>query len=98
MNVTHIIHTFAQSIQSAPINPFPDPKSDSISIIANIVFGIIGALCLFMVVFGGFKYTMSKGNADEVAKAKNTIVYAFVGLVVSVAAVTIVSFFLDRIK
>lgn len=66
--------------------------SATISVVLNIVFTVIGAISVLIIVLAGFKFITSSGRPEEVAKAKNTIIYAAVGLIVCIFAVTIVSF------
>lgn len=65
--------------------------------ILMITFAVIGAISVIMVIIGGIKYTGSQGDPAGTAKAKNTIIYALVGVVISVFAVTIVQFAIKRI-
>jgi hypothetical protein len=58
----------------------------------TIVFGIIGGLSFIMVAYGGFTYATSQGDPEKTAKAKNTIIYALIGLLVSLMAYTITEF------
>ncbi len=60
--------------------------------ILQVVFGILGGIAVIMIVFGGFMYTTSAGDAGKVKNAKNTILYAVVGLIVAIFATAIVSF------
>lgn len=60
--------------------------------ILQVVFGILGGIAVIMIIFGGFMYSTSAGDAGKVKNAKNTIIYAIVGLVVAVFATAIVSF------
>lgn len=69
-----------------------DPGQDSLDSIINIVFGIAGGLALIFVVVGGFRYIISRGEPAAVAQGKNTIIYALVGLVVTIFAYAIVRF------
>ncbi len=64
----------------------------TIAIILNIVFSVVGAVSVLIIVLAGFKFITSSGKPEEVAKAKDTILYAAIGLIVCVFAVTIVSF------
>jgi Type IV secretion system pilin len=57
---------------------------------------VIGALAVFMVIFGGFKYLMSGGDSGKVTEAKNTILYALLGLAVVIFARALVSFALNQ--
>lgn len=58
----------------------------------SIVFVITGAIAVMMVVIGGIKYASSQGDAQATAKAKNTVIYALVGLALSIFATAIVGF------
>ncbi len=67
-----------------------------LSSIISIVFSIIGALSVAFVVYGGLKYTLSGGEPAGIKKAKETIIYAVVGIVVSLLAFGIVNFVTGR--
>ena len=58
----------------------------------NTVFVWAGILCVIMIVISGIEYAISIGNPGRVSKAKNTIMYAAVGLVIIIAAAAIVNF------
>ena len=62
------------------------------TVISNTAMFLIGALCVLMVVFGGFRYVISGGDAAKVTTAKNTILYAIIGVIVAVLAYAIVNF------
>jgi hypothetical protein len=61
-----------------------------IQTVINILLFIIGILSVIMIIFGGIKYTTSAGDKSKVDSAKNTIMYAVVGLVVSIVAFALV--------
>lgn len=83
-------NTFGLNLSTLP-NPAGTANNNVIQIILNIVFGIVGALSFLFVVIGGFRYITSQGDPQSVAKAKGTIIYALVGLVVAILAESIVS-------
>ena len=58
----------------------------------DIISYAIGAIAVFMVIFGGFKYLTSGGDSGKVGEAKNTILYALLGLAVVIFARALVSF------
>ena len=66
--------------------------------VLNAVFGIVGILAVGLIIFGGVRYTISQGDAGKVKKAKDTIMYAVIGLVVTLAAFAIVNFVLTSIN
>lgn len=62
--------------------------------IVNILLFIIGAISVIMLIIGGIRYTISGGDSSAVTSAKNTIMYAIVGIIVAVLAFAIVNFVL----
>lgn len=67
-----------------------------IKTVINVLSMIVGAICIIMIVFGGFRYMTSGGESAGVSGAKNTILYAVVGLVVVLLAQAIVRFVFSR--
>ena len=60
--------------------------------ITTILLFIIGAVAVIMLIIGGFRYIISAGDASKVQGAKNTILYALVGIVVAILAYAAVNF------
>jgi len=65
--------------------------------ITNTMLFIIGALSVIMLIFGGLRYVISGGNATAITAAKNTILYAIVGLVVALLAYAVINFVLTTL-
>jgi len=65
--------------------------------ILQIIMGVLAAVAVLMVTIGGFRYVTSEGNPENTKKARSTIVYALIGLVVAISAEAIVSFFLNGV-
>jgi hypothetical protein len=72
----------------------PDAGADpgKIQTLTNIFFGILGAVALLIITIAGFRFVIHQGEPQEVAKARNSIIYAVVGLVVALSAWSIVSY------
>ena len=66
--------------------------------IVNVLLYIIGAVSVIMLVLGGIRYTISQGDSSAVTSAKNTILYAVIGLVVAILAYAIVNFVLTGLN
>ena len=66
--------------------------------IVNILFVVLGIASVLMIIIGGIRYTTSNGDSGQVTSAKNTIMYAVVGLVVAIMAYAIVNFVLGSFK
>lgn len=62
--------------------------------VTNVALFVIGAVAVIMLIIGGVRYVVSAGDQAAVTGAKNTIMYAVIGIVVaflSYAAVNFVS-------
>ncbi len=66
--------------------------------VTNIVLYIVGIISVLMLVWGGLRYILSGGDSKKITDAKNTILYAIVGLIISVLAYAIVRFVLNGIS
>lgn len=65
--------------------------------IINVFSLVVGAISVIMIIIGGFRYIISNGDSGGVSGAKNTILYAIVGLVIVLFAQVIVRFVLTNI-
>ncbi len=66
--------------------------------VVNVLLFIIGAISVIMLIIGGIRYTISAGDSGNVTAAKNTILYAIVGLVIAILAFAIVNFVLGKLS
>ena len=64
--------------------------------IINVFSLLIGIVAVIMLMIGGFKYITSSGDTNNINSAKNTIIYALVGLVVVALAQVMVQFVLNK--
>lgn len=86
-------------ISPPDISPLPKTSADSgrIRTVLTVIFSTLGAISVMMIVIGGIKYSGSQGDPQGVSKAKGTIIYAIVGLIVAILAVSLVDFVLGRV-
>ena len=63
--------------------------------VTNVLLYILGAVAVIMIIVGGIKYTISNGDSSQITSAKNTILYAVIGLIVALLAYAIVNFVVD---
>jgi hypothetical protein len=66
--------------------------------VLDIFSVIVGIAAVVMIVVGGLKYTISGGDSTRVSGAKDTILFAIVGLVVVALAQIIVHFVLQNVQ
>ncbi len=64
----------------------------------RLLMVLVGMLSVVFIVAGGIQMVYSRGNASNVTKARETILYACIGLVVAIAAYAIVTFILAGIE
>lgn len=67
-----------------------------ITTIVNILSIVVGVAAVIMIMVGGFRYVTSGGDSNNVTSAKNTILYAVIGLIIVGLAQAIVQFVLKR--
>ena len=78
--------------------PTVSASSSELQTILQVLFAIIGALAVLFIVIGGFSYVTSSGNPQAMQKARRTIMYSVIGLLVAVFAEAIVTFVLGSLK
>lgn len=66
--------------------------------ITNILLFVIGAIAVVMLIIGGIRYVVSSGDQNAVTSAKNTILYAIIGIVVAFLAYAAVNFVTSQLK
>lgn len=71
--------------------------NDILHTIINLFSMVVGVISVIMIIYGGFKYITSGGDSGNVGNARNTIVYALVGLVIVALAQFMVRFVLTKV-
>lgn len=96
--LTYLLAKISNSNLNLPKINAPAGANGPVAKILTLVWIISAALSLLFVVIGGFKYTTSNGDPNQIASAKNTILYAVIGLVITIFAFTIVNFALSKVS
>ena len=73
-----------------------DLTTDVTSLI-NVVIGLLGILAVVVIILGGVQYMLSNGDSSKVKKAKDTILYGVIGLVIVILAAAIVNFIIAKV-
>jgi hypothetical protein len=63
-----------------------------IQTLVNVLLFILGAIAVVMIVIGGIRYATSNGDSGSIKTAKDTILYAVIGLIAAIMAYAIVNF------
>lgn len=66
--------------------------------VADVLLFLVGAVSVIMLIIGGIRYVISAGDQQAVTNAKNTILYAIVGIVVAFLAFAAVRFVVGRLE
>lgn len=66
--------------------------NEGIKTIVNMMLFLLGVIAVIMIIIGGFRYATSNGDPGTTKAAKDTILYAVIGLVVAILAYAIVNF------
>ncbi len=74
-----------------------DTLKDNVTSIINGVIAALGIVAVIVIIIGGVSYMTSSGDAGKVKKAKDTILYGVIGLVICVLAFAIVNFVISNI-
>ncbi len=77
-------------------NPVLGPDGVLTKVIKILVI-VTAAASVIMMMVGGFRYAISAGDPSNINAAKNTILYAIVGLIIAIIAQSIVSFVISRL-
>jgi hypothetical protein len=72
--------------------------SEGLANITQVAMGLVGALAVIALIVGGIQLALSAGDAKRYQQARETILYAVVGIAVAIAAYAIVGFIADSVK
>lgn len=70
----------------------PQDAESIIPLITNTLLTIAGIISVIMIIVGGIMYSLSAGDSGKATKAKDTILYSVIGLVITMLAYAIVTF------
>lgn len=79
-------------------HPSDAASGNIVKTIISIVIQITAAICLLMITIAGFRYIVSQGDPQAVGKAKNAIIFALVGLIITILAQGLVLFVFKSIS
>lgn len=95
-----ILQSLAQLLGSPSEYGIPDTASvgnSQVGSVFNLVLMIAGAVSVITVIVGGILYALSVGDSAKTAKAKDTIIYAVIGLIIVSSAFAITNFIIGRV-
>ena len=98
--ITHYAITIAQVVNTNDIK-LPNKNvtliGPKIQLAFQTISVIMGAIAVLIIAIAGFQYIISAGDSAKIAKAKDAIIYALIGLTISAFAFTIVTFVIGNV-
>ncbi|MEX0934226.1 MAG: hypothetical protein WDZ42_00320 [Candidatus Saccharimonadales bacterium] len=79
----------------------PDTEGDLFTIfqtVANTLLLLLGAIAVIMLIIGGIRYVVSQGDSSAIESARNTILYAIIGIVIAFLAFAAVRFVAGQLE
>lgn len=74
-----------------------DGDGGLIKTVVNVLLWAVGILSVIMIIFSGFRYITSSGDASKTKSAQSTLIYSVVGLIVAIMAWAIVNMVIKRL-
>ncbi len=96
--VNDIANPLSDGSACAKGNGQGDNLNDIFKTVANILLFVVGAVAVIMLIIGGLRYVTSNGDQNAVTGAKNTIMYALIGIVVAFLAFAAVNFVTSQLE
>ena len=91
----------SSGINAATTNEMKNKQIDGnngvIRTVSNILIWVVGIVLVIMIMWSGFKYITAAGDTSKVASAKNSLIYAIVGLIIAILAYAIVNFVIEHL-
>lgn len=92
-----LITTLAATIGTVGDAETESDLTGNITNILNAIIGVLGIVAVVVIIIGGVGYMTSSGDAGKVKKAKDTILYGIIGLIVVALSFAIVNFVIGNI-
>lgn len=94
------LYWLAAPATTVPVDNIPkvDVNAGTLGAILTAVFTLVGGLATLFLLIGSARYVASNGDQGQMTQAKNTILYAVIGIVVSLSAFAIVQFVVGQLS
>ena len=94
--MTKLLTTLAKQLPDQ-VGPDGDTFKEDIVNIVNGIIAVLGIVAVIVIIIGGIGYMTSSGDSTKVKKAKDTILYGIIGLIICVLAFAIVNFVIANV-
>ena len=90
------VHCLQQEVCDTGL-PIVAANSGQLQTILQLLFGVLAIVAVIVITVAGLRFIFESGNPQETARARNTIIYAVLGLIIAISGEIIVSFVLDKL-
>lgn len=87
-----------QGCQNGSVGSATQSLNNFVHMVINIFSAVVAIVAVIMIIVGGFRYITSGGSDTSVTSAKNTILYAIIGLIIVALAQILVRFTLSKLN
>lgn len=91
-----LLYTLVAAVQKPNAVPKVPVDNDLVTNIFNAVLAIAGAVAVVFIVWGGIQYTLSQGDPGKIKKAKDTLLYSIVGLIIVMFSFVILNYVIGK--
>ena len=96
--LSSLVKLAAIDASKAGVVEFNISGSQLLANVSSAAFGIAGAVAVIFIIIGGISYSPAAGEPGKIAKAKDTILYSVIGLVVVLVSFVAIQFVIGRFK
>ena len=82
------------------LDPDSHVSEDAYDVVASVlstIYGLIGILAVIMIIVGGIQMATSKGSPEKLTRAKSTIFYSVIGLIITFSAFGITTLIVNSV-
>lgn len=91
------IKTVQDGVDAVYVNGLPRNLFDVVKQVSVTVLGVVAIISVIMLIYGGIRYIISGGDSKKVTDAKNTVLYAIIGLIICFLSYAIITFVINAI-
>ena len=70
----------------------------TVGLTLNVVYVVVGVIAVIFIIIGGINYKTSQGDPGKVKKAKDTVLYGIIGLIIALLAFAITAFVMNAME
>lgn len=90
------LYTLIAAVTTPDSVPEVKIDNDLVTTIFNVILALAGAIAVVFIIWGGIQYTLSQGEPNKIKKAKDTLLYSIVGLIIVMFSFVILNYVIGK--